>query len=228
MPEDNQNQNLGDKNTNDGGADGGDKSGAGGGDKGGSQDQVARADHERALADMHKFKKEAEKLRKEKDDEKAAKLKEEKRFEELAAAKEQEAKEAREEADRIKNSFLNEKKFSAVRLAAEKLGLRPEAVSDLEELDLDKVQVETTNTGKISVLGADKFAERLKTLKPHWFADKSKPNVNTNGTRVIEGGDGTVTIDDVIAAEKEGKKANDMTKYRELFKKYQQQRVAKR
>lgn len=202
--------------------------GAGKGNEGKGDDHVTRADHDRALADMQKYKRENEKLRAEKADEKSAKLKEEKRFEELAAAKEQEAKEAREEADKVRNSFLGEKKFNTVRSAAEKLGLRPEAVSDLETLDLSTIQIETTSTGKINVLGADKFAERLKTLKPHWFAPKQTQKVNTNGTRVLDTDGGEITTRMIMEAEAAGKKAGNMAAYQEMVKKYQQQRVAKR
>ncbi len=174
---------------------------------------------------MHKHKKEAKALKDEKTAAADKKMKDEKRFEELAEANEKKAKEADERAERIQNSYLGEKKVNAARVAAEKLGLRPEAVSDLEQLDLDGVQIETTSTGKINVLGADKFAERLKTLKPHWFSDKRKPNVNTNGTKVLDS-DGPLTASQVYEAEKAGRKSGDMSEYQKLHKQFQNQRAA--
>lgn len=207
------------------GAKGGDAGGKEGGDAGSKGDAVARADHERALADMHRYKREAEKLKQEKEEARSAKLKENNQWKELAEAKELEAKSAREEKERIQNSYLAEKKYSAVREKCAALGLRPEAVSDLEMLDLESVQIETTSTGRLNVLGAEKFAERLKATKPHWFADKSAPNVNTKGSRVIDS-DGPVTPAAILAAEKEGRKSGDMSKYNELVKKYQTQRAA--
>lgn len=210
------------------GNDGGEGGGGGAGDKvdkGDKADHVSRADHERALADLQKFKREAAKLKEEKENEKTNKLKEQNQWKEIAEQREREAKEAREESERIRNSYVGERKFNAVRGKCEALGLRPEAISDLEMLDLEEIQIETTNTGKINVLGADRFAQRLKTLKPHWFADKTPPNVNTKGARINDNG-GVLTAADLIAAEREGRKSGDMSKYHELHAKFQQQRKA--
>lgn len=219
--ENNQGGNAGGAGNEDGGASGDENTNPG--KKAGSNDTVSRADHERALADMHKYKGEAAKLKKEAEDRATAAMKEQNQWKELAELKENEAKAAKEEKERIQNSFLGERKYSTVKEKCKALGLRAEAESDLEMLDLESVTVETTSTGKINILGAEKFAERLKTLKPHWFSDKSAPNVNTNGARIQDNG-GAVTIQEIIAAEKEGKKSGDMTKYYNLHKKFQTQR----
>lgn len=214
----------------------GDAGGAGGntgGSQGGGQtdkekaDVVARADHERALADMQKYKAKAAKLEQERQAAAEARMKEQNQFKELAELKEKEANDAKAEALALKNSFLNERKYSAVKSKCEALGLRPEALSDLEMLDLESVQIETTSTGKINVLNADKFAERLKTLKPHWFADKSAPNVTTTSPRTHDSG-GVITPQDIVAAEREGRKAGDLSKYYDLQKRYLQQRQSAR
>lgn len=221
---------------NKGGTGGGGGSGGTDGDKGGDkgggkdggeshEDRVARADHDRALADMKKHKARADKLEQERKTEKETKLKEQNQWQQVAEQKEREALEAKERADRIENSYLGDKKFNAVRSKCEALGIRPEAVSDLEALDLEDIQIETTSTGKINVLGADKFANALKARKPHWFSDKAAPKVNTNGQRVIEGS-GELSAADLLKAEAEGKKNGNMQPYYELHKKYQQQRVA--
>lgn len=191
-----------------------------------STETVSREDHERALADMHKFKKEATELKAREKTAADEKLKAESKWKELAEAKEKEASDAKTESERLRTSYVDEKKFSAVHAKALALGLRPEAASDLEMLDLAQIQVETTSTGKINILGADKFAERLKTLKPHWF-DKPKPKVNGGNSKVLDSSD-PISAQDVMAAEKEGRKSGDMTKYQETFKKFQQQRAAAR
>lgn len=206
----------------------GDKGGEGKGGKDGGdshEDRVARADHERALADMKKHKARADKLEQERKQEKESKLKEQNQWKEIAETKEREAAEAKQEADNLRASYVNDKKFNAVRSKCEALGLRPEAISDLEALDLEDIQIETTSTGKINVLGADKFASALKARKPHWFSDKAAPKVNTNGQRVIEGS-GEVTVAELLKVEAEGKKSGNMQPYYELHKKYQQQRMA--
>lgn len=217
-------------------ADGGDGAGSngeggtppasGGGEGGTKAELVAKADHDRALADLHKYKSEALALKKERETEKANKMKADNQWKELAEANELKAREAAERAEKIQNSYLGEKKFNAIQSKCQALGLRPEAVADLELLDLEAVQVETTSTGKINILGADKFAERLKTLKPHWFAEKSTTTVNTNGTRVVDK-DGAITPADILKAEKEAHKTGDKSKYNDLFKKYQQQRATR-
>lgn len=193
--------------------------------KGGRENYVSRADHERALADLNRFKKAAEKAAQEKKEAETARLKKENDYKTLAEQKEQEAKEAREEADRLKSSYVNDRKFNAVRQQCDALGLRPEAISDLESLDLEDIQIETTSTGKINVLGADRFAKALKAKKPHWFADKAAPKVNTNGQRILDSGD-TLTAKDLLKLQAEGQKSGDMSKYHEAHKKFQQQRMA--
>ncbi len=219
-----------------GGDAGGDKgAGAGGaGDSGGdkgdkdlTKDFVSRADHERALADLNKFKKAASELAKREKDLETSRMKEQNQHKELAERYEAEAKEANEKAERIQNSYLSERKFNALRAKCSELGLRPEALSDLEMLDLGDIEIETTSTGKINVLGADKFATQLKTRKPHWFSDKAAPKVNTNGTRVLDSGD-AITPKDLLKAEAKGRKAGDMSEYYEMHKKFQQQRLASR
>lgn len=193
----------------------------------GGAGHVSREDHERALADMHKYKTEAKKLADEKALGETNKMKEQNQWKELAEKREQEAKDALIKSERLEKSYLGEKKYSAVHAKCLALGLRPEAISDLEMLDLEDVNIETTSTGKINVLGADKFAERLKTRKPHWF-DKPKPVVNGGGNRVHDSSSGEkVTVQQVIDAEKEGRKSGDLTKYHALHKQFQQQRFAK-
>lgn len=191
------------------------------------EEMVSKADLERALADLHKYKSKAKTYEEKIEQEKTARMKEQNQWKELAEQREKEAAEAKAETQKIQGSFLGERKFNAVREKCAALGLRPEAMSDLEMLDLSQVQIETTSTGKINVLGADKFSERLKALKPHWFADKQPPNVNSGGPR-IDDTDGTITTDMILAAEAEARKTGDSTKYHNLFSKYQTQRSAQK
>lgn len=180
-----------------------------------------RLDH--VLKDMHRFKEEArqaqEKLKLMED----AKLKANSSWEELAKVKEQEAKDANDKLTKLTGALVTKEKYSAVERACSAIGLRKEAVSDLELVGLDDVQIETTSTGRMNVLNADKFAERLKAIRPHWFSTPGAPNVNTNGAQ-INPGQGQITMKDVLAAEVESKKSGDPTKYHETFKKFQEQR----
>lgn len=181
-------------------------------------DTVAREDHERALADLHKYKKEAAKYKESLEADKVNRMKEQNQWKETAQHWETKAKQMESESEQVKTSYLNEKKYNALHAAASKFNLRPEAISDLESLDLSEIQIETTSTGKINVLGADKFAERLKTLKPHWFQDKSAPNVNTSTQRVHDQS-ATVTPQMALDAQKKG----DVAEYNRLVKQLQMQ-----
>lgn len=202
----------------------------GGGDAGGKGGTVTRDAYERMQADLVRHKEEARKLREEREADATRKLKEANQFKELAERYETENKTLKEENHRIKSSVLEERRYSTVREAAKKLGLRAEAVSDLEGLDLSEVSIETTSTGKINVLGADKFAERLKTVKPHWFSAGNAGSVNSSTPRAGDSdaaSGGAVTTQDLIAAEREGRKSGDMSKYHDLHKRFRAQGVRK-
>lgn len=189
---------------------------------------VTKAQLDHALADIQKIKKERDALKVAADEAKTQKLKEQNDWKALAEAKEAEAKDAKTLLETTRATIIADRKYNAVLQAVHKLGIVEGAVPDLEMIDLSQLQIETTSTGKINVLGVDKFAERLKTTRPHWFAEKKPPNVDTSTTRVIESQTGEVTVAMLMTAEAEGKKTGDKTKYYELHKKFQQQRVAQR
>lgn len=191
------------------------------------EETVSRAEYMKARDDAERYRKQIEKAKADQDVEKAAKLREQNQHKELADKFEQELKEEREKNAKLIFATTEQAKFSALKDKCAALGIRPEAVADLEMLDLGPIQVETTSTGKTNILGADKFAERLKTLKPHWFADPKAPNVNPSNPRVIDSNTGPVTAEMIYAAEKEGRKSGDMSKYNEMFKKFQTQRAAR-
>ena len=188
-------------------------------------ESVGREEFQKVLNDLHKHKSEARTLREQIEADKLNKQKEQNQWREIAEAKEKESLEYKTRAEKIQESYLGERKYNSVRSACEKMGLRPEAVGDLDMLDLKDVQVETTSTGKINILGSDKFAERLKTLKPHWFSAPSTTHVNTSGNRVHDSS-GPVSVSQVMEAEREGRKTGNMSKYNDLHSKFQQQRLA--
>lgn len=104
----------------------------------------------------------------------------------LAERYKTEAEEKEKRINGLQTNLILDRKFQAVRDACVKLGLRPESVDDLEGRDMSDVEVETTSTGRINVLGADEFAKNLKVLKPHWFGGGAAP-VNTR-TPALNGG----------------------------------------
>ena len=159
-------------------------------------------------------------LRQDRENDRISKMKEQERFKELADEYESKARQAEEDNRNLRNAVMNDKKLSAVQQAAMKLGIRKEALVDLDMLSLDTVEIETTSTGRVNVLNADHFAENLKIQKPHWFGRRSS-NFNTSEPEVVTGG--SVTMDMIKKAEQEYKKTGDSTKYQALLMKYKQQ-----
>lgn len=183
---------------------------------------VSAEAYEQVKKDMLRYKDElktvkvdAQKLREEK-------LTNEKNWEELAKTRAEERDAAIAEKNRLHESVLSSKKYDAVKTECVKLGIRSEALEDLKLLDMGDVQTELTTLGNINVHGHKDFATRLKTLRPHWFGSKNPPNLNTNTPGVVSP-EGPVTGAQLAAAQREGKKSGDMSKYNALFQQYRKQ-----
>lgn len=179
---------------------------------------------QRALSDLHKFKSETKKLQQELKQRQENELKSQQQWQTLAEQREKEVTDWRSKYEGAVSASVNEKKFNAVKDECAKLGLRAEAFSDLEMLDLNDLPVETTNTGKINVLHAKTFAERVKAMKPHWFG---QPQVNLNTKSPGVGPEsGPITVKDVYEAEKAYRKSGkdeDLKKYQDMHFKLRKQ-----
>lgn len=96
-----------------------------------------------------------------------------------------------------------------MKAAALQAGLRPEAIDDLEALELDLVDVESTSKGRLNVLGVDEQIKKLQKAKPHWFGGKTAPKLNAGNPRVNGGGDdgdgAGITMEAVRALEKKAR-----------------------
>lgn len=186
-----------------------------------ADEMVSKADLERALADLHKYKAQVKELTASASANNEKLLREGKRWEELAELKAREAEEARNELAKAREAIVNDKKFSAVRDAALKAGLRPEAIADLELVALDKVDVETTSMGRVNVLGVDSLISNIKLSRPHWFGG-GKTNVAGAVPNISSPG-GLVTKEEVIKLSLEASKSGDYTAYQQKLKQYQKQ-----
>lgn len=184
---------------------------------------VSKADLDRALSDLHKFKNEANEVKgKLKAFEEKA-LAEKDDWKSLAERHKQEAEEANQKSERIQNSYIGEKKNTAVKEAALKLGMLPDAIGDLELLSLDGVVIETTSTGKVNVLGADGFVQNLKSLKPHWFG-QTQVNTRVNpGVPGVKGEGKAITDSDLLKLSNEASKSGDYAPYKAALAKYRTQ-----
>ena len=176
--------------------------------------------YERIKNDMHKYKREAQEA-KEQRESYEAKLREIETEQQKSQGQYKELFEARDvaygELEAKHKNFLNsvseDKKLTAVREFAIKNNIRPEALDDLDMVALDSVVVENTDQGRQNVIGADHFVEKLKAAKPHWFNDSTPPSGNfAEGN--FDGAEKTYSGIELLALEK-----LDPVKYREILNK---------
>jgi transcription termination factor NusB len=123
----------------------------------------------------------------------------------------QEKEELHNKLNQTGETFVNTQKMSKVKEFALQQGIRKEALDDLDMLDLEDIIVETTNTGRMSVVGADDFVSRLKNEKPHWFETRRAPSVNNNPSDFKPGG-GSISPSELLELQK-----NDPAKYKEYM-----------
>jgi hypothetical protein len=155
---------------------------------------VAREDHERALNDLHKFKKQAKENEEKLKQFELAKLKESENYKAISEIKDKELTEYKEKYETLSNHLVFNKKYDAVKTVAIKAGLLD--VNDLEGLDFSAIAIETTSTGNVNVLGVDSFVTNLKNKKPHWF-DQKKTKVNSDSPEARMKENTPITVDDV-------------------------------
>lgn len=178
----------------------------------------------RIKKDMHKYKDEAAKLRAELEEIKMSSHKAKEDWKTVAEIHESKAKEFEQKFTGLQSALVNEKKIAALTIEAQKHGLNPASLPDLELLDFEEVNVETTSTGKIMVSGQDRAIARLKTLRPHWF-NQGVPSVNPSTPNVGQPS-GQVTLNDVQTAldkYNKSKSESDKKAYSDLILKYKSQ-----
>jgi hypothetical protein len=175
----------------------------------------------KALSDLQKYKAKVRELEEAKEKERLERMRQNEQWQELAKEHELKASELANENKTLKESLVFDKKYSAVKAAALSSGLRKEALSDLELIDLEGVEIETTSTGRINVLNADRVVEQLKTQRPHWFGRKGG-NINSGDPEVV--GSKEVTYDDLYKAEEKARKSGDYAPYKSLLMKFRQQK----
>lgn len=166
---------------------------------------ISEEDHEKALSDLHKFKKEAQDLKEKMRAEETRKLTETQQFKTLWENEQKASQDLKSNLDKTMSAFIDDKKSSALRDECVKLGLRAEAVADLDMVDLSGLKHETTSLGRVNIHGSKEAAERLKQLKPHWFGPGKGARVNTETPEVVPGT--TVTIKQVLEAQAKWKKS---------------------
>lgn len=217
----------------DGGAGGGQSGGSGndggqGGGAGGST-QVSKDDHDRALADLHRFKKAA----KENEDKiqtlqdqinqlQKSGLRAKEDWKTLSEEQAKEIEDLKKANDSLKNGIAKTFRSMQVRSEAKALGIREDALKDLDLLDFSSdVQVVFATDGTVSVEGAKAAAEGLKKTRSHWFTTGNVQNINT-------GGKGGGEPQELTAAYMNELERKDPAKYKQLFPKYVKQVAARK
>lgn len=185
------------------------------------EETVSKAEFDRVMSDMHKFKSQLREITSASQEEKERLLREQNNWQELAELKDKEAKEYKDRIEAIQSSLVQKEKFSAIKDAAMKAGIRPEAVTDLELVGFDNVKIETTSTGRVNVLGVESAINHLKLSRPHWFG---QTNTRVAGSTPNISNTGLVSLDDLNKLSVEAKKTGDYTTYSHKLKQYQQQK----
>jgi hypothetical protein len=182
---------------------------------------VSWKNHRRALDDMHRYKTEANELKTRNSELEEEKLREKENWKSLAERYKTDADKYKAEAENGKSLFANTQKFNAVKKVALESGLLPEALDDLDLLNLDEVVVESTDHGRYAVHGVKEFVETLKQTKNHWFVKKQAPNVNSGGGTVKPDEGQPLSPSDVINAEKQYKLGKiSREQYTDIYSRY--------
>jgi len=150
-------------------------------------------------------------------------MKAQEKWKELAELQEKEKLEALAKLENVNTAVAKDKKYTAVKLAAQSLGIRKEALEDLELLDFPEVQIEVTSLGNVNIVGAATAVERLKLIRPHWFGKKATA-LNSSSPEIVEGA--KITTQQVIDARKKASKSknpSDYDSYEKLHKQFQSQ-----
>lgn len=177
-----------------------------------ADDMVPKKELEAVIKESIKRKQELADLKKQMDESnkrlesfKTQGMKDKEMWKELAEQKEKEAKDLETKYSGLQNAIVRNEKFSALKTELYKLGIIPEALSDVGDDFIDMCEIETTSTGRHSVLNAKQVAETVKMKKPYIFGRPGNPNVNTTTPGVNTPG-GAMTVGKVLELQKKYEK----------------------
>ncbi len=173
--------------------------------------------------DLHEERKKRKALEDVENERKTKDLQAQNKWKEAFEEKDKEVQSLRSEVTNMKSDRLRNAKTDAIVKAASALGLRAEAISDVEAMEFKDVVVEETSTGRLIITGVKSAAEKLKTTKAHWFTDPTKPNINGKDPKIIVTEGGEITMKMVLDAQTEAKKSGDIKPYEEILRKFKAQ-----
>lgn len=168
---------------------------------------------------------EASKIKKENEDLKMQGLKSKDDWKAIADLEKTRADAAEGKLTSLNKALEDSAKYGALKSEAQKQGINPISIPDLELLDFSEVTVEAIN-GRVNVSGVEAAIQSLKQKRPNWFSN-GVPQVSTvtpSGGQAAS--QGQVTLADVKAAEQKyylSKSESDKQAYQNLIIKFKQQ-----
>ncbi len=121
-------------------------------------------------------------------------------WQKVAGEYEIEAKTWKEKHDKVIGAFTKTLRLGEVKAEALKKGLRPEAVADVNSMNFEDVEVIIDANNQFVVKGADRAAEGLTKIRPHWFKDATPPAFNPGGGGNPPAPKGKLTVEEAKAA----------------------------
>lgn len=129
-------------------------------------------------------------------------LEKSKNFQELYEREKAARAEAEAKSKQVAANYIEGLKQSGLKEEAARLGLKANYTKFLDSSD-PLIQVETTSTGKVNILGTSLYVEKFKEEHPDCFVKKGDPVVNSNtGTAPMGNSDG-LSILELMKLEKE-------------------------
>lgn len=165
---------------------------------------------EKFKQDNAKFKKRTQELEAQLEVERRNKLKEKEDWKSYAETLEKELESTKTERQALSQAMIYDKKVEAIRTAALASGVRKDAIKHLEKFGTDGVDIETTSTGRINILGAEQFVARLKAEAPYLF-DVKGSKVNAESPGMV--GKSEITIEKLNELRDHWKKTGDSAPY---------------
>ena len=144
------------------------------------EDRRAKHDFLRYKQEAREAKERNETLLREIETLKEKSLLEKQNYKELYENEKMKTAKFQEETQRTRETFFGSLKKQQIKQEAMKMGIREEALSDLDLLDSSTVITETTSNGNVNILGAQEFVEQLKDSRPYWFKQQGAPTINGN------------------------------------------------
>ena len=162
---------------------------------------VSWKSHRKALDELHRAKRRLQELDAKLGDVEEARLREQEDYKGLADKYKTEAEKWKEKATHAIGTSINTHKAQEIRRLALQAGLREDALSHLDLLPSDEVEVDVTANGQYIVQGAEQFVSNLKQKSPFLFKQTDKSRVNPGGGAVPPKGQ-PLTPGDVAEAER--------------------------